>query len=195
MKRVTETDIRVLRSRAGRTPRPKTKVGIDGMIQLTGDEFKCTKESLDILTYAGQCNDAFWHYRKQADRSADYYKGKQWGDLVEIKDNCGCVKKITEEEYIKSQGRPALKHNLIRPIVRNVLGQFRDAPYKSVVYSSYEGGQDAADQMSVRMNDVLRYNNSIERDAREYESFLVTGAAIYIMGYAYDDELKQPMPF
>ena len=31
MKRVTETDIRALRSRAGRTPRPKSKVGIDGM--------------------------------------------------------------------------------------------------------------------------------------------------------------------
>jgi len=195
MKRVTETDIKVLRSRAGRTSRPKTKVGIDGTLQLTGNEFKCTKESLRILTYAGQCNDAFWHYRMQADRSADYYKGKQWGDLVEVKDRCGCVKKITEEEYIKSQGRPALKHNLIRPIVRNVLGQFRDAPYKSVVYSSDEGGQLAADQMSVKLNDVLRYNDSVERDAREYESFLVTGAALYITGYAYDDVLKQPMPF
>jgi len=195
MKRVTETDIRVLRSRAGRAPRPKTKVGIDGSIQLTGNEFAVTKESMDLLIYAGQCNDSFLHYRMQADRSAEYYKGNQWGDMVETRDRCGCVKRITEEEYIKSQGRPALKHNLIRPIVRNVIGQLRDAPYKSIVYSSDEGGQDAADQMSVRMNDVLRYNNHAERDAREYESFLVTGAAIYITGYSYDEELKQSMPF
>ena len=195
MKRVTERDIRVLRSRAGRTPRPKTKVGVDGALQLTGNEFKCTKESLDILTYAGQCKDAMLSYCIQADRSADYYKGKQWGDRVEIRDKCGCVKSVTEEDYIKSQGRPALKHNLIRPIVRNVIGQFRDAPYKSVVYSSDEGGQNAADQMSVKLNDVLRFNDSVERDAREYESFLVTGAAIYITGYAYDPVLGQPMPF
>ena len=195
MKRVTETDIRALRSRAGRTPRPKSKVGIDGMVQLTGNEFVCTRDSLDILTYAGQCNDAMASYRKQADRSAKYYKGEQWGDLVEVKDRCGCVKRITEEEYIKSQGRPALKHNLIRPIVRNVLGQFRSAPYKSVVYSSDEGGQLAADQMSVKLNDVLAYNDSVERDAREYESFLVTGAALYNTGYAYDDVLRQPMPY
>lgn len=195
MKRVTETDIRALRSRSGRTPKPKSKVGIDGMAQLTGNEFVCTKDSLDILTYAGQCNDAMYSYRKQADRSARYYKGEQWGDLVEIKDRCGCVKRITEEEYIKSQGRPALKHNLIRPIVRNVLGQFRNSPYKSVVYSSDEGGQLAADQMSVKLNDVLSYNDSVERDAREYESFLVTGAALYNTGYAYDDVLRQPMPY
>ena len=195
MKRVTETDIRVLRSRAGRTPKPKSKVGIDGMVHLTGKEFLATKESLDILTYAGQCNDSMYSYRKQADRSARYYKGEQWGDLIEMRDHCGCVKRITEEDYIKSQGRPALKHNLIRPIVRNVLGQFRSAPYKSIVYSSDEGGQVAADQMSVKLNDVLRYNDSWERDAREYESFLVTGAAIYNTGYAYDATLHQPMPF
>lgn len=195
MKRVTETDIVALRSRASRTPKPKSKTGIDGMVQLVGNDFIVTKDSLDILTYAGQCNDAFYSYRRQADRSARYYKGEQWGDPVEIRDRCGCVKTMTEEDYIKSQGRPALKHNLIRPIVRNVIGQFRSAPYKSIVYSSDEGGQEAADQMSVKLNDVLRYNDSAERDAREYESFLVTGAGIYITGYAYDQTLRQPMPF
>jgi len=195
MKRVTETDIVALRARASRKPKPKSKVGIDGTVQLTGSGFECTKDSLDILTYAGQCNDSMYSYRKQADRSADYYKGNQWGDPVEMKDCFGCTKVITEEEYIKSQGRPALKHNLIRPIVRNVVGQFRSAPYKSIVYSSDEGGQGAADQMSVKLNDVLRYNDSVERDAREYESYLVTGAAIYDTGYAYDDRLGQPMPY
>lgn len=195
MKRVTETDIVALRARASRKPKPRSKVGIDGTVQMTGKEFECTKDSLDILTYAGQCNDSMYSYRVQADRSADYYKGKQWGDPVVMKDCFGCVKTITEEDYIKSQGRPALKHNLIRPIVRNVVGQFRSAPYKSIVYSSDEGGQAAADQMSVKLNDVLRYNDSVERDAREYESYLVTGAALYDIGYAYDDRLGQPMPY
>ena len=70
MKRVTETDIRALRSRAGRTPKPKSRKGIDGTVEMTGNEFVCTKDSLDILTYAGQCNDAMFSYRQQADRSA-----------------------------------------------------------------------------------------------------------------------------
>lgn len=195
MKRVTETDIRVLRSRAGRAPKQKTKTGMDGMVQLAGGNFLVTKDALDLITYAGQCKDSFYSYCKQADRSADYYKGKQWGDLVVVKDRWGCTKTMTEEEWIKMQGRPALKYNLIRPTIRNVVGQFRSAPYKSVVYSSDEGGQAAADQMSVKVNDVLRYNDSTERDAREYESFLVTGSAIYYIGYAYDPKLREPMPF
>ena len=195
MKRVTETDIRALRSRASRAKKPESKPGMDGMVQLTGDKFTITNESMEILTYAGQCRDSFNAFCEQADRSADYYKGNQWGDTVEIKDAFGCTKTITEEEYIKSQGRPALKQNLIRPIIRNVVGQFRDSPFSSIIYSSDEGGQDAADQMSVKLDDVLRYNDRTERDAREYESFLNTGCAIYITGYAFDPELHQPMPY
>ena len=195
MKRITETDIVALCARAGRARKPQSKIGIDGVAQLTGDEFIVTKDSMDILTYAGQCKDSFYAFCKQADRSAEYYKGNQWGDIVETRDHFGCVHRMTEEDYIKSQGRPALKHNLIRPIIRNVLGQFRSSPYKSVVYSSDEGGQDAADQMSVKLNDVLRYNDSVERDAREYESFLNTGCGLYITGYAFDAQLHEPMPF
>ena len=195
MKRVTETDIVALRARAGRARKPRTKTGADGMVQIVGNTFEVTKDSLDILTYAGQCNDAFYSFRMQADRSADYYKGRQWRDMVEVRDKCGRLERITEEEWIKRQGRPALKQNLIRPIVRNVLGQFRSNPYKSVVYSSDAGGQDAADQASVRLNDVLRYNDAAERDARQYESYLCTGATIYYTGYGYDPELREPMPF
>ena len=195
MKRITESDISAIKAR-GRKPRePKTKVGIDGMVQIASNEFEATKDSMDIITEASRCHDAFYAFRRQADRSAEYYKGNQWGDLVETKDRFGVVHTVTEAEYIKSQGRPALKQNLIRPIIRNVLGQFRSAPYKSVVYSSDEGGQAAADQMSVKLNDILRYNDSNERDAKEYESFLNTGAAIYYTGYTFDNELHEPVPF
>ena len=195
MKRVTQTDIEALRARAGRAKKPKTKTGMDGMEQIAGSEFIATKDSLDILSYAGQCHDSFYSFCEQADRSADYYKGNQWGDTVEVKDRWGQTKTMTEEEWIKSQGRPALKQNLIRPIVRNVVGQFRDTPFTSIIYSADESGQPAADEMSKKLDNVLRYNDRTERDAREYESFLNTGCAIYITGYSYDAELKQPIPF
>ena len=68
MKRVTETDIVALRARSGRTPKPKTKKGMDGMVQMAGNSFVCTKESLDILTYAGQCHGSFYSFCQQADR-------------------------------------------------------------------------------------------------------------------------------
>ena len=52
MKRVTETDIRALQSRADRARKPKTKPGMDGMPQVTGNDFTITRDSMDILTYA-----------------------------------------------------------------------------------------------------------------------------------------------
>ena len=195
MRTITETDIVALRAKAQKRTKPRTKTGIEGLEYVTSNDFPVTREAIDILTDAGQCHDAFYAFCKQADRSARYYKGEQWSDTITMKDRCGCVKTMTEEDYIKSQGRPALKQNLIRPIIRNVLSQFRSAPYKSVVFSSDEGGQNAADQMSVKLNDVLRYNNSAERDAREYETFLVTGAGIFYVGYAFDAQLQAPMPF
>lgn len=195
MRTITETDIVALRARAEKHPKPRTKTGIEGLEYVSSSDFAATADSQDILTDASRCHDAFYSFCKQADRSARYYKGEQWSDTVTMKDKFGCLKTMTEEDYIKRQGRPALKHNLIRPIIRNVIGQFRSAPYKSIVYSSDEAGQKAADQMSVKLNDVLRYNDSAERDAKEYESFLVTGAGIFYVGYAFDTQLQQPMPF
>ena len=193
MRNLTTTDIVALRARADKRRKPRTKTGVEGLEQITSTGFYATADSLDMITEATRCYDAFYSFRQQADRSSRYYKGEQWSDLVEVRDRCGCRKMMTEEDYIKSQGRPALKQNLIRPIIRNVIGQFRSAPYKSVVYSSDEGGQPAADQMSVALNDILRYNDSAERDAREYENFLNTGAALYYVGYSYDEKLGQPM--
>lgn len=195
MKRITETDIVALRARAGRARKPRTKTGIDGMEQMVGDTFTITKDSLNILSYAGQCHDAFYSFCKQADMDADYEKGNQWNEMVEVRDRWGHKEMITEEEYIKRQGRPALKYNLINPIIRNVVGQFRDSPFTSTIYSSYEEGQEAADNMSVKLDNVLRYNDRTERDAREYKSFLISGAAIFITGHSYDEAIKQPIPF
>ena len=38
-------------------------------------------------------------------------------------------------------------------------------------------------------------NNKNERDARLFETFLVSGAAIYNTGYKFDDRRKMPMPY
>lgn len=59
-------------------------------------------------------------YRRDRQRNKRYCYGKQWDDIIEV-DN----KRMTEEEYIKSQGNIPLKNNLIRRLVRNVIGVYR----------------------------------------------------------------------
>ena len=62
-------------------------------------------------------------------RSQMYGFEDQWGDLV-IDPASG--KKVTESAYIRSQGKVPLKNNVIRPILKNIDGQFRNNQTKPV---------------------------------------------------------------
>ena len=61
-------------------------------------------------------------YRSERLRCKNYTYGHQWKDVVTTEDG----RRVTEEQYIREQGSAPLKNNLIRRIVRNVLGVFRN---------------------------------------------------------------------
>ena len=174
----------------------KTKKDIVGFDVMGGAEsFPITKESIEILEMVDTTWSAGAPFRRQTERSSRYYKGDQWKDKVVIKHRDGKVETLTEEEYIERQGKPALKQNLIRPLVRNIIGQLRLNPYKSTVFARNAEGQVAADMMTAALEAVHTMNNKNERDARLFETYLVSGAAIYNTGYKFDDERKMPFPY
>lgn len=143
----------------------------------------------DIVTQAEFCFDALWDIRKRARRNFDFYRGKQWGDMVEVNGV-----RMTEEEYITSQGKPALKQNLIRPPLRNILGQYRSNPFKSVVNSANKDDQTAAEMMTIALESANRMNQGKARDARMLEYFLLTGVAIYETSFSMDYVRKRAIP-
>ena len=174
----------------------KTKKDIIGFDVMGGaDSFPVTKESLDILEMVDTTWAAGLSFRRQTERSSRYYKGDQWKDKVVIRHRDGTTETLTEEEYIERQGRPALKQNLIRPLVRTIIGQLRLNPYKSLVYARQADGQPAADMMTSALEGVHAINDKNERDARLFETYLVSGAAIYNTGYKFDSERKMPYPY
>lgn len=174
----------------------KTKKDIVGFNVMGGAEsFPITKESTEILETVDTTWSAGAPFRRQTERSSRYYKGDQWKDKVVIRHRDGTKEVLTEEEYIESQGKPALKQNLIRPLVRNIIGQLRLSPYKSTVFARSADGQKAADMMTAALEGVHTMNNKNERDARLFETYLVSGAAIYNTGYKFDDERKMPYPY
>lgn len=174
----------------------KAKKDIIGFDVMGGAEsFPITKESLEILEMVDTAHSAGAPFRRQTHRSDRYYKGDQWKDKVEVRHRDGTKEVLTEEEYIERQGRPALKLNLIRPLVTNVIGQLRQNPYKSTIFARTADGQKAADMMTAALEGVHTMNSRSERDARLYESFLVSGAAVYITGYKFDDRRKTPFPY
>lgn len=174
----------------------KTKKDIVGFEVMGGAEsFPITRDSIDILETVDTTWAAGAPFREQIERSDRYYKGAQWKDKVVIRHRNGTTETLTEEEYIERQGKPALKQNLIRPIVVNVIGQLRQSPYKSTIFSRTPDGQAAADMMTAALEGVHSMNNKTERDARLFECFLVTGGAIYNTGYRFDDRRKMPLPY
>lgn len=159
------------------------------------EAFPITRDSIEILETVDTTWSAGAPFRRQTERSSRYYKGEQWKDKVVIRHRDGTSETLTEEEYIERQGKPALKQNLIRPLVRNIIGQLRLNPYKSTVFSRSQDGQKAADMMTSALEGVHTMNNKNERDARLFETYLVSGAAIYNTGYKFDDERKMPYPY
>lgn len=194
MKTLSTEDIQRMSKKKKRSI--KTKKDIIGFDVMGGAEsFPVTKESMEILEMVDTTWAAGSSFRRQTERSSRYYKGDQWKDKVVIRHRDGTTETLTEEEYIERQGRPALKQNLIRPLVRTIIGQLRLNPYKSLVYARQADGQPAADMMTSALEGVHAMNDKNERDARLFETYLVSGAAIYNTGYKFDSERKMPYPY
>lgn len=147
------------------------------------------RRNLGILQQVSDYYSAMYDLRRRRARSRKFYRGDQWSDYVEVNGE-----RIREDEYIKMQGKPALKQNMIRPPMRNVVGQYRSNPFKPVVFARNRQNQKAAEMMSVALEAALFINESKERDVRSLEEFLLSGMAIYKTGYAFDHERCQPVP-
>lgn len=129
---------------------------------------------LDLLARASACWDAMSRFRTERERCKRFTYGDQWSDPMP--NGAGAA---TEEDYIVAQGNIPLKNNLIRRLVRNVLGVFRnqwDMP-RCEARDIEEAGEARA------MERLLAYN--IERNrleelyARTMEEFLISGMAVH----------------
>lgn len=124
--------------------------------------FPRREKNIDVLEAAMKCWSAKEEFRKQRIRNKAYTFGRQWGDIILV-DGV----RMTEEEYIWREGNVPLKNNLIRRLVRNVVGVFRQ--------------QLAEDMESWEKSDLerARLNNMQELYARTMEEFLISGMAIH----------------
>ncbi len=141
-----------------------------------------TKGSTDIFdlpllrkaTIAWECMATF---REDRERNKRFTYGDQWGDPVPVDGGI-----MREEDYIRSQGNIPLKNNLIRRLVRNVLGVYRDRWKNPVATKTIVTGIPVK-----QMNRLLSYNSDLNRleeiYARSMEEFLISGLAIHKKWY------------
>lgn len=145
--------------------------------------------NLELLERVRDYYSAMYDLRRRRMRSRKFYRGDQWSDYVEVNGQM-----IKEEDYIRMQGKPALKQNMIRPPLRNVMGQYRSNPFKPVVFARNRQNQKAAEMMSVALEAALFMNEGKERDTRALEEFLLSGMAVYKTGFSFDHERQNSIP-
>ena len=96
-------------------------------------------------------------------RNKRFTYGDQWGDLV--KDYQGRV--ITEGEHLANQGCQSITNNLIRQLVKTIVGRFR---------SQYIKNDD--EKTAAALARATQDNELDELDSRALEEFLISGCCI-----------------
>lgn len=81
-----------------------------------------SRTDLRLLACAKECWDFLKDFRRERERCKNFTYGDQWNDFIEDRGV-----RMRERDYIVSQGNMPLKNNLIRRLVRNVLGVYRNS--------------------------------------------------------------------
>ena len=122
------------------------------------------REDLKVLEAAHAAWTAWSGLRRRRKRNKDFTYGRQWGDIT--RDASGFP--VTEGELSSSCGKEPLTNNLLRQLVKCVVGRFR----KSIDDEKKNGGDDYA------------ANCVDEIDSRALEEFLISGCCVQRVEWA-----------
>ncbi len=118
----------------------------------------------------------FWlsstDFRLRRERCKRYCYGDQWGDLVRVDGQW-----VKEEQYIRSLGSEPLKNNLIRRMVKQVLGLYRQEMGKSGRLAADVVGSGPAELRNAYAQ-MCALNDIDEVNARALEEFLISGLTV-----------------
>ena len=117
--------------------------------------------------------DNMHQFRKDRERCKNYTYGKQWNDVITVEG-----KQMTEEEYIKMQGSIPLKTNLIRRLVRNVIGLWRSQDKEPTCVARDRKEMKLGETLSTLLQYNWKVNRNNEVNARTMEEFLISGLAV-----------------
>ncbi len=143
-------------------------------------------ENMQLLEDCRRFWDSLRDFRTRRLRNRKYYRGDQWSDQIEDPDNEG--EYITEETYLKNQGKVPLKQNQIRQLVKNLIGQYRSNPSKSIVVARAREDAQATEMLSNALQAAEHNNMLSELDARIFEEFNLSGSILQKIGYKYFKE-------
>ena len=138
------------------------------------------RRAFDVLMEAQHYWNQMDDFRHDRERSKRYTYGFQWDDII-----CVDGKKMSEEDYIKAQGNVPLKNNLIRRLVRNVLGVYRSQLKEPTCTARDRDEQKLGETMSTILQCNMQINRMNEVKARSMEEFLISGFIVHRKSYGW----------
>lgn len=142
-----------------------------------------SRRSFEILMLAYTYWGNMSQFRKDRERAKNFTYGKQWEDLITVDG-----KTMTEEQYIRSQGNTPLKNNLVRRLVKNVLGVYRNQGKEPTCTAVDRDEQQYSETMSTILQCNWRANKMKELNARSMEEFLISGLIVHKKIFGWNDE-------
>lgn len=117
-------------------------------------------DDLKVLQAAYRAWQSGSSLRASRNRNKAFTYGRQWGDV--IVDELGNA--VTEEENMRNRGCQPITNNLIRQMVKTVIGRYRSRRMSEKCDKSVEN--------------VYKSNMLDELDSRALEEFLISGCAV-----------------
>ena len=110
-------------------------------------------------------------FRSERARCKRYVYGEQWDDPIDLGSHS-----VSEREFIIRQGQVPLKNNILRRILRNVIGLYR-SQYKVPLITAKDSGLSAAEVRAEnrRRRQWFHDNHMEELAPRLLEEFLISG--------------------
>lgn len=139
-----------------------------------------------ILMEAQRYWDNLAEFRENRDRCKRYCYGDQWGDRIKG-DGCGCST-VTEEQYIRNQGSVPLKNNIIRRLVRNIIGVYRSQSKEPTCIARDRDEQTLGETMSTLLQYNWQANKMEEVNARSLEELLISAVVVHRKSYGWRND-------
>ncbi|MCC8114187.1 MAG: hypothetical protein LIP03_09395 [Bacteroidales bacterium] len=134
----------------------------------------------EALRQAQACYAALERFRRDRERNKRYNYGDQWSDIIQVDG-----RSVTEEEYIKEQGSVPLKNNLIRRLVRNVIGVFSSQGAHPVCEAVNAPDSAAAESATLALERNAQLNRLEALYVRTLEEFLIGGLIVHKKWYGH----------
>ena len=128
----------------------------------------------EIYQRASRAWNAMSRFRTDRARCKRFVYGDQFGDLVEYDG-----RRMTERQYIEEMGQTPMKNNILRRILRNVVGVYRSS-YKVPAATKFDLSGRDIDVKGINRNrkNTFSENHLDELLPRQMEEFLISGMSV-----------------